>query len=328
MNTDEFIGKTIGNFKIIRKIGEGSYSTVFLAQENTNIKNNNLKESEKPLFIACKIIAHDQIKHRNIKKRLSQEIHNHHMMHHDNVVKMIDVLSDSNYMYIFLEFCVCGELFKFIVHKGKLSEREAAVCFKQILCGIQYIHSMNVAHRDLKPENILIDEFGKIKISDFGLSKFLNDDSDGLTKTPCGSPCFVSPECISGHPYDGKKSDIWSCGVILYSITTGHLPWTKKNQIELFRQIKSAKFTIPSCISQNCADLIQKMMEVDVNKRLSAEEALNHPFLKDIDVDDVKLESLKNYEKESIDLEKSLNCLPQFDLNNNFNIKIRKDSNE
>ena len=141
---------------------------------------------------------------------------------------------------------------------------------------------MNVAHRDLKPENILVDQFGQIKISDFGFSKLLNINHQNLTKTPCGTAFYVSPECISGLPYDGKKSDIWSCGVILYAIVTGFLPWSKINQMQLFEQIKKGDFKVPFTISYNCSDLIHRLLTVDYNKRITIEEALQHPFLKNV----------------------------------------------
>lgn len=150
------------------------------------------------------------------------------------------------------------------------------------MLAIKYIHSLNVAHRDIKLENILIDQTGHIKISDFGLSKLFDSNSDGLTSTPCGSLCFASPECLSGEPYDAKKSDLWSCGVILYAMATGLMPWTEKQIGKLFEQIKKGEFMIPPFISDNCADLIRRLMTVDVDKRITEEEVLNHPFLKDV----------------------------------------------
>ena len=266
MNSDDFKGKRIGKYILKGEIGEGAFSIVTLAQEviedplaNKNINNeksNNKKQKkwlqigrknkasseEKTLtkknYVACKIIPRIKVEAKKLTTRLEQEIRIHQLMHHPNVVQLIDVQQDADYYYVFLEFCPCGELFDYVVDRQKLKEHDAAVFFKQILIALKYIHSLNVAHRDLKPENILLDQFGRIKISDFGLSKLLDNNGDGFTKTPCGSPCYASPECISGRPYDGRKSDIWSCGVILYAITTGQLPWTKRNQAQLFNQIR------------------------------------------------------------------------------------------
>lgn len=309
MNHERFIGKKIGEFKIKSVIGEGAFSTVCLAETITSQVENQLINTDKKTkkseiknrtsknklmitkqYAACKIIPRTKVESKKLSSRLDQEIRIHQLMHHQNVVQLIDVHKDELFYYIFLEFCPCGELFQHIIKNKKLEEKEASIFFKQILIGLQYIHSLNVAHRDLKPENILIDQFGRIKIADFGLSKLLNTvKNNGLIKTPCGSPCYASPECISGLPYDGRKSDIWSCGVILYALVTGMLPWTKRTQAKLFEQIKKGKYNVPFYISKNCSDLIHRLMTVDYHNRISIEDALNHPFLKDVKMPHSKL---------------------------------------
>lgn len=284
MEQEKLIGKIIGNYKINSIIGQGAYSSVYLAEEkfptNDNKIESNDKKNTKKQLAACKVISIAKIEAKNSIERLENEIKIHQLMHHPNVVQLIDVQKDSSNYYIFLEYCSNGELYNIIKKNRNLKESEAKPLFKQILLGLQYIHSINVAHRDLKPENILVDAKGHIKISDFGLSKLLDSQNDGLTSTPCGSPCYASPECISGNPYDAKKSDIWSCGVILYTMTTGYIPWTKKTQSQIFEQIKNAEFKIPSNISDLCSGLISRMMTVDNNKRITIKGALNHPFLK------------------------------------------------
>lgn len=296
MNPDKFIGRIISNYKIINVIGDGAFSTVFLAEEiKSDSKENNLKEEKNGGFkhknyVACKIIPRTKTTKKKYSKRFDQEIRIQQLMHHPNVVQLIDVQKDPLFYYIFLEFFPCNELFNIVIQKGKLTEYEAAYFFKQLLMGLQYIHSLNIAHRDLKPENILVDKCGRVKIVDFGLSIILSNNSFGFTKTPCGSPCYASPECINGHSYEAKKSDIWSCGVILYTISTGFLPWTKKEHSELFDQIRNGEFVIPSFLSNKCADLIEKMMTVDTYKRISIKGALNHPFLKDIFIPPPKFE--------------------------------------
>jgi serine/threonine protein kinase len=137
---------------------------------------------------------------------------------------------------------------------------------------------MGVTHRDLKPENLLLTQFGHVKISDFGLSRFLG--SHGLVSTPCGSPCYASPECLTGLPYDGRTNDCWSVGVILYAMVTGELPWTKRNQQQLFEQIRRGEYTIPTELSQPCRNLIRGLLTVSPALRLTAESALRHPFFR------------------------------------------------
>ncbi|KAK8845860.1 hypothetical protein M9Y10_020786 [Tritrichomonas musculus] len=319
MKPDNFIGKVISKYKIKKVIGEGSFSTVCLAKEindeiddskDNSIREKSNKKSTLNRYVACKIIPQIKVAKKKLTTRLDQEIRIHQMMHHQNVVQLIDVQKDLDFYYIFLEYCACGELFQIIYDQKKLLEDQAAVFFKQILIGLQYIHSLNVAHRDLKPENILIDQYQQIKISDFGLSKLFDIKSNGLTKTPCGSLCYASPECISGQSYDGKKSDIWSCGVILYTMTTGFLPWTKTSQSELFDQIQNGDYSIPSFLSYSCANLIRRLMTVNVKNRITIEEALNHPFLKEVVVPD------SNFNRKFVSLRKIdrfLNCDEDFE---------------
>ena len=203
-----------------------------------------------------------------------------------------------------MEFCQGGELFQYIVDKGKLTEDEAKPILDQILEGIKYIHKMGVVHRDIKPENILIDQNGNVKLSDFGLSKYVSLKSN-LVKTPCGSPCYASPECLSGLPYNGYISDMWSVGVLLYACVCGQLPWTKRSQAELFAQVKSGSYEIPSSLSLECQDLIMRLMDTDTNTRITPEEALKHEWFDSllpqtriqpkVNVPDLSLKKIDNF---------------------------------
>ncbi|KAH0785172.1 CAMK family protein kinase [Histomonas meleagridis] len=260
------IPKAIGPYEIRGTVGEGAFSVVKLAYHP--------KSKE---FFACKVIEKQRLKQKKLEAKFECEIMVHQQMHHPSIVGLVDILADDYYYYVLLEFCPGGELFQHIVDNKRLQDQQARPILKQILQGVSYIHSMGVSHRDLKPENILLDNVGHIKISDFGLSRFM--DANGMVDTPCGSPCYASPQCISGHRYDGRKSDCWSVGVIFYAMMTGQLPWTKRKQAQLFEQIKRGEYTIPPYLSPQCQDLISKLMCVDDRKRLSADEALEHPYL-------------------------------------------------
>jgi len=256
----------IGSYNFKKTIGEGAFSVVKLAQNESTGD-----------FYACKIVPRASLSSKELQDRFESEIRINQQLHHDGIVQIVDLFSDQFNYYVFMEFCPNGELFKFICDSTRLKEDQSKILLKQVLEALAYLHSLGVAHRDLKPENLLFDPYSRLKISDFGLSRFVA--SNGLVNTPCGSPCYASPECVSGLPYDGRKSDMWSLGVILYAMVTGNLPWTKRNQEALFKQIRNGEYTIPSYLSSECSDLIKSLMCIDPNKRLSASEALQHPFL-------------------------------------------------
>lgn len=258
----------IGKYQIRGTIGQGAFSTVKLAvNEATN-------ES-----FACKIISLRKLQSKSLAEHFEREIRILQQMRHPNLVQLCDLTKDLNNVYVFTEFCPNGELFGRIVDQRFLTEKEAKNYFAQIIYGIQYIHSKKIMHRDLKPENILLDTFGQVKITDFGFARYVPDDI--IVKTACGSPCYTSPECLSGQPYDGQKSDMWSCGIILFAMVTGQLPWTKKQQKQLFEQIKNADYKIPTYLTAECQDLIKGLMNKNPEERLTAQQVLEHPWMSD-----------------------------------------------
>lgn len=258
----------VGPYEFRGTIGEGAFSVVKLAYHK-----------ERNEFYACKIVPKSRLVHARLEARFEIEIRINQQLRHPGIVSLIDIFKDNFNFYIVMEFCPGGELFQWIVHHGHLTEEDSRPMIRQILEALAYVHSQNVSHRDLKPENVLISQTGHMKISDFGLSRFVGPDH--LARTPCGSPCYASPECVSGRPYDGLKSDVWSVGVILYAMLTGKLPWTKRNQRQLFEQIRAGDYKIPDYVSENAQSLIRGLMTVDCDKRLTIEQAFEHPFLRD-----------------------------------------------
>ncbi|OHT10135.1 CAMK family protein kinase [Tritrichomonas foetus] len=256
----------IGPYQLRGTIGHGAYAICKLAYRQ-----------DQDRYYACKIITRQRINQMKDKTRFEQEIRVLQQMRHSYIVQLYDLFKDTLNYYVVMEFCPNGELFSRIVATQRLPESEARLFFRQIIEAMVFIHSRKVAHRDLKPENILIDEKGCAKISDFGLSKFVL--GNGLTSTSCGSPCYAAPEVISGKPYDPLKSDMWSLGVILYAMVTGNLPWTKRNKLQLFAQIRSGKYKIPAYVSMQCSNLINSLMIICPEKRLTAQEVLSHAFL-------------------------------------------------
>lgn len=175
-----------------------------------------------------------------------------------------------------MEYCSNGELFDYIVNQEKLNEIEAAVFFYQLIIGVEYIHNQNLAHRDLKPENLLLTKNHILKIIDFGLCH----DFDGtkLLKTKCGSPSYAAPEILKGFPYDGFKSDIWCCGIILYGMLCGYLPFDGDNNQEIFRQIVQCDPEYPPFLENDSIDLIARILIPEPKERITINEIKEHPF--------------------------------------------------
>ena len=170
-----------------------------------------------------------------------------------------------------------GELFHYIVEQKVVNELEAAKLYHQLLDAIEYVHKLGIVHRDLKPENLLLDYKRNLKIVDFGLS---NTYSIGeKLKTPCGSPCYAAPEMIKGLMYRGLDVDIWSSGIILYTMVYGYLPFEDEDTPELYRKIKDGNYSLPATVSSEARDLLRQIIEVDPSKRLTIGQIRNHPWM-------------------------------------------------
>ncbi|GAV55504.1 hypothetical protein ZYGR_0AV01350 [Zygosaccharomyces rouxii] len=217
------------------------------------------------------------------------------LISHSNILGLYEVWENKSELYLVLEYVDGGELFDYLVSRGKLGEREAVHYFRQIVQGVSYCHSFNICHRDLKPENLLLDKKNKsIKIADFGMAAL--EVSNKLLQTSCGSPHYASPEIVMGRPYHGGPSDVWSCGIILFALLTGHLPFNDDNIKKLLLKVQSGKFHMPQNLSVEAKDLISKILVVNPFKRIATEEILNHPLLTKYDklVKPVKYRSAVN----------------------------------
>jgi len=256
----------IGQYEFIEIIGIGSFSTVFL-----------VKPKSKDLRFACKAVSRELLIKNHMFERFEREVRLLQTFSHPNIVKLYDILYDDNLIYLILEDCPNGELFALISESGKLPEEECKTMFTHIVEGLVYIHSKEVAHRDLKPENILLDANMNPKIADFGLSHQVT--TKALLSTPCGSPFYAPPEVISSKPYDGKQCDLWSLGVVLFTMSVGALPWTQQHQTALYKQIIEGEYKIPKSITGNLRDLIHKLMSVNPADRPTALEVLSHPWI-------------------------------------------------
>jgi len=246
-------------------IGEGNFGTVRLATQ--------IKIGEK---LAIKIINKNNITKKSDIVRIKKEISILKKIRHKNIIQIYEVMESNQNVYIAMENCEGKELFEYIIKNKRLKELEACRLFRQLINGVDYIHSQGIIHRDLKPENILLDENMDIKISDFGLSTFFTQGE--YLSTPCGTPNYAPPEMLIGQQYDGELSDIWSCGIILYTMLTGSLPCAESKETIILNKIVSNQYIIPSYLSKGAIDLLSCMLEPDYLKRIKIKDIMKHPW--------------------------------------------------
>ncbi|GLB42257.1 putative serine/Threonine protein kinases, catalytic domain [Lyophyllum shimeji] len=224
-------------------------------------------------------LATQQAKSDKQRLGIDREITMMKLMNHPNIMRIYDVYEGDKELFLVLEYVEGGELFDLLVNRGRLPPDEALAYFKQIIYGLNYAHTFSIIHRDLKPENILIASLAPplIKIADWGMAAFAPPSLQ--LETSCGSPHYASPEIVNGQTYRGNATDIWSCGVILYALLTGRLPFDDKNVRTLLGKVKSGKFDMPAWIDPLAKDLLGRMLVVDVEKRITMPDILAHPWL-------------------------------------------------
>ena len=257
----------IGNYLIKKTLGQGTFGKVKLGIY--------LPTQEK---VAIKILEKDRIVEKDDEIRVKREFDMLALFNHPNVILVAEIFESSDSFYSVMEFCEGGELFNYIVKNRRLSEEEAAFFYYQLINGLEYIHSLGIVHRDLKPENLLLTNEHLLKIIDFGLSNYFKEGQKDLLATPCGSPCYASPEMVAGKKYNGFKIDIWSSGIILYAMLCGYLPFEDKDNDILFEKILECKLIFPKYVKKLSRDLIEKILVTDPDKRISIPEIKNHPF--------------------------------------------------
>ena len=264
-------GKILGGqFIIGEEIGKGTFGVVRIA--------THIITGEK---VAVKILYKSKIKEDSDKKRLEREIKILKILRHRNIVQLYNCIQTSSTIYLVMEHIKGKELFEIIVKKKRLSELESLRYFQQLISGIEYLGKMHVAHRDLKPENLLVDYKNNLKIADFGLSNMYK--SNELLSTACGSPCYAAPEMLAGEKYFGLSSDIWSSGIILYTMLCGRLPFEDKNNDILYQKIKEGNFVTPDFLSENAKDFLHKILKVDPKKRYTILQIKKHPWFNQLD---------------------------------------------
>eukprot|EP01017_Pseudomicrothorax_dubius_P022954 TRINITY_DN2469_c0_g3_i1.p1 TRINITY_DN2469_c0_g3~~TRINITY_DN2469_c0_g3_i1.p1 ORF type:complete len:748 (+),score=112.07 TRINITY_DN2469_c0_g3_i1:567-2810(+) len=257
--------QTVGHYQIGKTIGEGTFGKVKLGI--------HLLTGEK---VAVKILEKDKIADAADVERVSREIHILKVLRHPNIIQLYEIIETPTQLYLIMEYASGGELFEYIVSHNRVKEKEACRFFQQIIRGVEYIHKLRVVHRDLKPENLLLDHNLNIKIVDFGLSNTYQEGE--LLKTACGSPCYAAPEMIAGKRYVGLQVDIWSCGVIMFALICGFLPFEDPNTANLYKKIIAGEFNVPKFVSEEAKDLLRAILNTDPNKRITISEIRRHPW--------------------------------------------------
>lgn len=226
--------------------------------------------------VAIKIINRSKLS-ESVLQKVEREIAIMKLIEHPHVLGLFDVYENKKFLYLILEHVSGGELFDYLVSKGRLSIKEARKFFRQIISALDFCHCHSICHRDLKPENLLLDDKGNIKVADFGMASLQLENS--LLETSCGSPHYASPEVVRGEKYDGRRADVWSCGVILYALLVGALPFDDDNLRHLLEKVKRGVFHIPHFVPSECQQLLRAMIEVDAEKRITLQEVIRHPWV-------------------------------------------------
>ncbi|KZV55149.1 hypothetical protein F511_30339 [Dorcoceras hygrometricum] len=286
------VRRIVGKYEIGRTIGEGAFAKVKFAR---NIENGQP--------VAIKIFDKDKVLKHKLSEQIKREIATMKLIKHPNVVRLYEVMASKTKIFIVMEFVTGGELFDKIVSHGRMQEDEARKYFQQLINAVDYCHSRGVYHRDLKPENLLLDASGNLKVSDFGLSALsqqvqmyaliyanpggkvellqtLMCQDDGLLHTTCGTPNYVAPEVINDRGYDGAAADLWSCGVILFVLLAGYLPFDDSNLMNLYKKISSAEFTCPPWISFKAMKLIAQILDPNPVNRITIPMVLKDEWFK------------------------------------------------
>ncbi|KAJ0101280.1 hypothetical protein Patl1_06742 [Pistacia atlantica] len=256
-------------FEVGRLLGQGNFGKVYYG------RNLNTGQS-----VAIKAIDKEKVLKVGMIEQTKREVSIMKLVQHPNVMQLYEVMASKTKIYFVMEYAKGGELFSKVA-KGRLREDKARNYFQQLISSVDFCHSRGVYHRDLKPENLLLDDNGILKVSDFGLSALAESKrQDGLLHTTCGTPAYVAPEVICRKGYDGVKADIWSCGVILYVLLAGYLPFDDSNLMALYRKIAKAEYKFPSCFSSQARRLLSRILDPNPKTRISIAEIMEDPWFR------------------------------------------------
>ncbi|XP_047249114.1 MAP/microtubule affinity-regulating kinase 3a isoform X16 [Girardinichthys multiradiatus] len=264
-SSDESQQPHVGNYRLLKTIGKGNFAKVKLARHILTGRE-----------VAIKIIDKTQLNPNSLQK-LFREVRIMKILNHPNIVKLFEVIETERTLYLVMEYASGGEVFDYLVAHGRMKEKEARAKFRQIVSAVQYCHQKHIVHRDLKAENLLLDADMNIKIADFGFS---NEFTLGnKLDTFCGSPPYAAPELFQGKKYDGPEVDVWSLGVILYTLVSGSLPFDGQNLKELRERVLRGKYRIPFYMSTDCENLLKRFLVLSPAKRGTLEQIMKDRWI-------------------------------------------------
>uniref|UniRef100_A0A3Q1HZD6 MAP/microtubule affinity-regulating kinase 3 n=1 Tax=Anabas testudineus TaxID=64144 RepID=A0A3Q1HZD6_ANATE len=255
----------VGNYRLLKTIGKGNFAKVKLARHILTGRE-----------VAIKIIDKTQLNPTSLQK-LFREVRIMKILNHPNIVKLFEVIETEKTLYLVMEYASGGEVFDYLVAHGRMKEKEARAKFRQIVSAVQYCHQKHIVHRDLKAENLLLDADMNIKIADFGFSNEFT--VGGKLDTFCGSPPYAAPELFQGKKYDGPEVDVWSLGVILYTLVSGSLPFDGQNLKELRERVLRGKYRIPFYMSTDCENLLKRFLVLNPGKRGTLEQIMKDRWI-------------------------------------------------
>jgi len=264
-----FTRKVGGEYELGKTLGKGHFSKVKLGVHVRTRKQ-----------VAIKVMERKALAEEGMEEQLKREIAIMRKLDHPHVTRLYEVYQTNKNVFLVLELVTGGELFDKIVEKKRFPEDMARNYFQQLIMGTYYCHTHDVAHRDLKPENLLLDDQGVLKISDFGLSNLQPKTGDAQLHTMCGTPEYVAPEVLKDQGYDGFMADAWSCGVILYVMLAGALPFRDTESSTVFQKIKYAQYDMKSFFPPGAQDLIRHLLVPDPAKRFTLEQIAEHEWFR------------------------------------------------
>lgn len=264
-SSDESQQPHVGNYRLLKTIGKGNFAKVKLARHILTGRE-----------VAIKIIDKTQLNPNSLQK-LFREVRIMKILNHPNIVKLFEVIETERTLYLVMEYASGGEVFDYLVAHGRMKEKEARAKFRQIVSAVQYCHQKHIVHRDLKAENLLLDADMNIKIADFGFSNEFT--LANKLDTFCGSPPYAAPELFQGKKYDGPEVDVWSLGVILYTLVSGSLPFDGQNLKELRERVLRGKYRIPFYMSTDCENLLKRFLVLNPAKRGTLEQIMKDRWI-------------------------------------------------